>query len=527
MNNEYAGGGVVFHTRILAVIREVSECICNFNRSEHDVLSDVIAIIEARLGIYATRIILAGQDGKDLIAACCSDLSDSLSTTKSKPKGPGRGISRQVRDSGEPAVIRNFTADSVSSCCRKTVHDNSSPDCITTLICVPIIYNAQSIGTLSSMIDDHGDSDFSIEVNGLSIIAGLIANVVSSKRELMMKQELLQNENEHLRSLLNLPGGKVSVIGDSPAMQAVLNRARQVAEFNTTVLLQGDSGTGKELIADVIHFQSQRADKPIVKLNCSAINSSLFESELFGHVRGAFTGAENDHPGYIAQAQGGTLFFDEVADFSPEIQVKLLRFLQERNYQPVGSSKTVSADVRIILASRKNVADLVNRGTFREDLWFRINGFIIDIPSLSQRPEDIIPLANFYLRKYAVVSNKDISGISQPALDIMIRYNWPGNIRELQNWIEYAILTCTGNCLEICDLPVSANMLQQKKHDSRPATLQDRLSLIEHEIVLSALQAHDNHIESAAKELGITPRMLNYKIKNWKLDIKRPPRKRQ
>ena len=518
MDKKQAGARGIFQIRLLSVIREITEIICNFNRTEYDILTDVINIIESRLNTYGTKIVLAIAGNDDLIVACCKDVL----CQKQKVKGKGLNISRRVRVSGEPLIINNISTDEIQQC--RVMGEFSRRAESSTLICVPVIYQGKCTGSLSTMLDSDPESDFSFEVNGLSIIAGLIANVVGSKRELVKEKEQLQSDNDRLRSLLSLPESNISIIGESASMKAVLERVKQVAVYNTTIFLQGDSGTGKELIADAIHFQSERAGNAIVKLNCSALNSSLFESELFGHVKGAFTGAEQEHHGYIAQAEGGTLFFDEIADFSQEIQVKLLRFIQERRYQLVGSSRDIDANVRIVVASRMDLAKLVQEGKFREDLWYRINGFIINIPPLRERREDILPLANYYMRRYTRNAQKDIRSFSQQAIDALLNHNWPGNVRELQNWIEYGILTCTGNIIEFENLPVARDIDPVKSY--RQESLKHRLASIEKEIVLSALKTHDNHIQSAAEELGITPRMLNYKIKDWEMDLDRAPRRR-
>lgn len=522
MDNQFSGTGGIFQARLLSVIREVSEIICNFNRHEYDILTDVINIIESKLETYGTRIVLSSSDQKDLVVACCHELTGDVADTQDNFKELDI-ISRKVRTSGHPVVICDVPDGLVTHYCKKS-SKNTDRVQTSTLICIPIIYQGKCSGSLSCMLNSNPENDFSYELNGLSIIAGLIANVVSSQRELLRERQLLQSDNDRLRSLLSLPESNISVVGESASMRAVLDRAKQVAVYNTTIFLQGESGTGKELIADAIHFQSERSGNAIVKLNCSALNSSLFESELFGHVKGAFTGADQDHFGYISQAEGGTLFFDEVADFSPEIQVKLLRFIQERKYQPVGSSKDVEANVRIVVASRMNLPELVGKGKFREDLWYRINGFIISIPPLRERREDILPLANYYLKRYARNADKDITSFSQQAIDALLNHSWPGNVRELQNWIEYAILTCSDDIIEFWNLPPARDC--DKVESYKPETLKHRLSSIEKEIVLTALRTHGNHIHSAAKELGITARMLNYKIKEWDIDITRAPRRK-
>ena len=511
-------GAKIFQARLFAAIHDISECICNFNRSDKDALADVISIMEKRLGNYGSRIIMACEADNDIVITCCDELNSVENSSNRKGKKGGPGISRKVRQTGEPAIITGIESNSVYAKCRRmSNHINAKTS--STLICVPIIYDGQCVGTLSSMFDDNPESDFSIEQNSLSIIAGLIANVVSSKRKLVLEKQQLAKENSDLRSLLSQQEGKPVIIGNSPAIQQVLAKVRQVAGYDTNVLLLGDSGTGKELIAETIHYQSSRASKPLVKINCTAVSSTLFESELFGHIKGAFTGAENDHEGYIAKAEGGTLFFDEIGEFSPEIQVKLLRFIQERQYQKVGSNELITADVRFVFATNRDMDEMVKSGVFREDLWYRISGFCINIPPLRERKEDIIPLANYYLVKYSRICGKDILGISDNAIDVLLANKWNGNIRELQNWIEYGVLTCRGNVLEVDNLPGDAG--DDLDSGQVNITLKERLKAFEQDIVLNTVAANNNHIESAAKSLGISARMLNYKIKDWNISIKR------
>ncbi|MBD3166084.1 AAA domain-containing protein, partial [bacterium] len=231
-----------------------------------------------------------------------------------------------------------------------------------------------------------------------------------------------------------------NIIGNSNEMQAVYQRIHQVARSETTVVIRGESGTGKELVASAIHYSSDRADKPFIKVNCAALSENLLESELFGHEKGAFTGALYQRAGRIEEAEGGTLFLDEIGDFSPAIQVKLLRVLQEREYERVGSNATVKADVRIIAATNRDLEADVEDGRFRQDLYYRINVFPIYIPALRDRREDILQLVDYFAAKYARQMGKDIHRISTEAINMMVAYHWPGNVRELENCIEHAVL---------------------------------------------------------------------------------------
>ena len=263
-----------------------------------------------------------------------------------------------------------------------------------------------------------------------------------------------QNKIEALTEELNKKIGIPRIIAKSHIMEVVFEQIRLAANSNANTFVSGESGTGKELTARAIHDLSERKDKPFVAVNCSALPETLLESELFGHIKGAFTGAIKDKKGRIEIAEGGTLFLDEIGDISPLIQVKLLRFLQEKEYERVGDSITHKADVRIITATNKNLKELVHQGLFREDLYYRLNVFPIQLPPLRERKEDISILVDFFIKKFRKITKKEIKNISSDALLILMDYNWPGNVRELENAIEHAFVTCQTDTIDIFNLPL-------------------------------------------------------------------------
>src|SRR5436190_3262523 len=268
-----------------------------------------------------------------------------------------------------------------------------------------------------------------------------------------LRRQSLEVENESLRQQLDKKYGLENIVGESPAMQEVLETVRQVAPSKATVLITGESGTGKELIARALHQLSPRARQPLVAVHCAGLPRELIESELFGHEKGAFTGAHERRIGRVEQAQGGTLFLDEIGEIDSSIQIKLLRFLGERTFQRVGSNKTLTADVRLITATNKNLEERVKAGAFREDVFFRLRVVEISIPPLRERPEDIPLLARAFLQEFARENNKALDNFAPDALDLLLKYSWPGNVRELRTAIEHAVVFSRGAKITARDLP--------------------------------------------------------------------------
>jgi DNA-binding NtrC family response regulator len=330
-----------------------------------------------------------------------------------------------------------------------------------------------------------------------------------------LRQQNLEVENVSLRQQLDSRFRTGNVIGESAAMKEVLDLVQQVAPLRTTVLLQGESGTGKELIAKVIHQLSPRSRHPMVTVHCAALSPTLLESELFGHEKGAFTGAHERRIGRFEQAQSGTLFLDEIGEIDATLQVKLLRFLGERTFERVGSNKTLAADVRLIAATNKNLAELVKSGTFREDLFFRLNVYPITIPPLRERSEDV-PLA--FLKEFATENEKPIKGFTSDAVDLLLQYRWPGNVRELRAAIERAVVLCRGDKITARDLPPALRGSPEHAVGilSPPKTL--NVQEAEKDLIIRALKEATGNRTLAAKKLGMSRRTLHRKLKLYQLE---------
>jgi two-component system, NtrC family, response regulator AtoC len=334
-------------------------------------------------------------------------------------------------------------------------------------------------------------------------------------------------ENERLKAAVSESRSSRKLVGESQASQRLLEEIKRVAPYKTNVLISGESGTGKELVARMIHELSPRQPGPWVAINCSAIPRDLLESELFGYVKGAFTGASQNRSGRLEQAQGGTLFLDEIGELDPALQAKLLRVVQEREYSALGSDEVRAVEVRFIAASNRDLKALVAQGKFREDLFYRLDVYSITVPPLRERREDVPLLAQTFLQELAAEMNKHVTGITPVALDVLTRYSWPGNIRELRNSLERAVLSCKGPNVDIGDLPQSlvsnqdAVTAKTPAWDANGSDLDDWLADVERRAIQQAL-AQTNGVQAhAARLLGVTERSLWHRIKKLGIQINR------
>jgi DNA-binding NtrC family response regulator len=330
----------------------------------------------------------------------------------------------------------------------------------------------------------------------------------------VLETQALKAETRRLRMRLRDKLAPRNIVGSSPVMHRVFEIVDQVAPSKSTVLITGESGTGKELIASAIHQRSNRASGPFIKLHCAALAETLLESELFGHERGAFTGAVARRDGRFQLADGGTLFLDEIGEISPALQVKLLRFLQEHEFERVGSGQTIRVDVRVIAATNRNLGEEVARGKFREDLFYRLNVVQIELPPLRERRSDIPSLAKFFIDRYAKDNGRAIDGLSNEAIDLLVSYDWPGNVRELENAIERSVVMAPGPLIEPRHLPASVRPSHRADGGAPPipgSTLAD----IERYAILETLRATGGSTSKAAEALGISVRTVQYRLHEY------------
>ncbi|WP_022852409.1 sigma-54-dependent Fis family transcriptional regulator [Thermodesulfatator atlanticus] len=474
-----------------------------------EALRKVLFLLAERLKMQRASVALFDEElGKLVIKA-------SYGLTRDEEKrgiyAPGEGVTGKVFVTGEPCIILDVRKEPLflnRTGARKFEKEQIS------FLAVPIELEGHIIGVLTADRLFGPDIDFREDIRFLEIIALLIAQFVKLRILLEEREQSLRQENLILRTELKKRFSDFMAASRNPAMQKVLALVRRVAPTKATVLLLGESGTGKTLTARLIHELSPRAEKPFVKINCAVLPENLLEAELFGYEKGAFTGAVSSKPGRLEEADGGTVFLDEIAELSLSLQAKLLRFIQEREFERLGSTKTKRVDVRIIAATNKDLLRLVREGKFREDLYFRLNVFPINIPPLRDRKEDIPLLINFIMNRLSKEYARKLT-LSPEVISFLVEYNWPGNIRELENFLERLFIICDEGKVSLKDIQSllrvresQATQKEQKIPTKEPSA----------EEILDTLKRHNFIVARAAKELGLTFRQLRYRIKKLGLE---------
>lgn len=388
-------------------------------------------------------------------------------------------------------------------------------------ICMPLILENEKFGSLSLDLPFYEKDKLETLVKVLLIVCLMIAQEVRLKRLLDQEKEVLRRENIKLKDELERKYNIHNMIGNSSAMVDVYEKLKQVASANATVLIRGESGTGKELVAHAVHQLSEFKEGPFIKVNCGALPETLIESELFGHEKGSFTDAYDLKIGKIEAANGGTLFLDEIAELSTQMQVKLLRFLQDKEISRVGGVDSIKVNVRVVTATNRDLEKGLEDKSIREDFYYRLNVFPIHIPSLRERKTDILLLAEHFLEKYSAANNKNISRIAASVIDIFYSYNWPGNVRELENCIERSVIMCNSDTLQPTHLPSTlhtpgSDLLVQSQEKS---SFKDLVMLFEKKVILDSLHKTRGNVTKSARELETTTRILGYKIKQLNIDV--------
>jgi two-component system, NtrC family, response regulator HydG len=414
-----------------------------------------------------------------------------------------RTITRSVLHQGEALLISNPAEG------KDLEGDSLITDRPGSVLCVPLIMLEQTLGVIYLDTKEPGVVFDKDHLQLVSAISAITAVAIENARHI----EWLVSENQRLIADFNI---EHNLVGESPPVREVLQFISKVAPTHSTVLLSGESGTGKELAARAIHQNSKRADKPFMAVNCAALAESLLESELFGHEKGSFTGALVQKKGRLEIADGGTVFLDEIGELSPALQVKLLRVLQEREFERVGGTRSIKVDIRLITATNKNLEDAVSEGTFRQDLYYRLNVVSLEMPPLRERQQDIPLLANYFAAKYGEKCNRRVTGISAEAQARLAAYDWPGNVRELENAIERAVVLGTTEHILLEDLPES--VLESEPPSEAPATqYHEAIAQTKKQIILSAMQQAKGSYTEAAKILGVHPNYLHRLIRNLNL----------
>lgn len=481
-----------------------------------EVVGPILEAMAKQMGMLRGTLTLLDRETGEIFIEEAYGLSQSQ-----REKGRyklGEGVTGKVVQTGQPAVVPHISKDPMflnRTGARKNLKKKDI-----SFICVPIKLGKDTIGALSADRLFEENVSFEEDVRLLTIIASMIAQAVQLRRSIQEERKLLEEENIRLKEKLKDKFRPSNIIGNSNAMQVVYDLIAQVAKSDTTVLIRGESGTGKELVAHAIHYNSLRAANPFIKVNCAALPETIIESELFGHEKGAFTGAIQQRKGRFELAHGGTIFLDEIGDLSPTTQIKLLRVLQEREFERVGGTVTLKTDVRVIAATNRNLEELISQGKFRQDLYYRLNVISIHIPPLRERKTDIPLLVDYFIDKYSKANRKKIKRISTSAIDMLMAYHWPGNVRELENCIERAVLLANDEVIHGHHLPPTLQTAEASGTRYR-GTLQAALDNLERELILDTLKSYRGNMAKAARELGITERVMGLRVKKHGIDLKR------
>ncbi len=438
----------------------------------------------------------------------------------------GEGITGEVLEKGKPVVVPDISRE--PRFLDRTGARKKAKTSPISFICVPIKVGSEVLGTLSiDMRCPENLDELNENEHLLTVVASLLGPAVKLKQLTAQEKQQLIEENINLRNELKDRYKIDNMVGNSPMMIDIYKKVLQVSKSNATVLLRGESGTGKELIAKAIHFNSPRFNKPFIKVSCAALPETLLEDELFGHERGAFTGAADTRIGRFELASEGTLFLDEIGDISPATQIKLLRVLQERKFERLGGNKTIEVNIRLITATNHNLEKAVKDGIFRHDLYYRLNVVPIFLPPLRERKEDIPILISHFLQKNNKENNKNIT-ISSDVIKTFMNYFWPGNVRELENYIERLVVMSTNekitsNDISLMELGVENidyAVNQTAPVDNIPVKNSNTLYEIEKEKIIDILKSCAYVQSKAAKKLGITPRQLGLRIKKYRIELK-------
>jgi len=502
-------------TEELAALYEVARAVGG-TLDLRQALYDVLDILARRMDMRRGMVTLLASEGDQVQVEVAHGMSaDAAARGRYKF---GEGITGRVVETGEPIVVPRISEEPLFL--DRTRTRKQDLDHEISFLCVPIKSGTKVIGTISVDRVFKSEAACDADLRFLTIISTLIARAAVNLEALNRERRELEKENQRLTQALTEKYATTSIVGNSNKIKEVFRLIEQVSGATATVLIRGESGTGKELVASAIHYNSPRSRGPFIKVNCAALPGSLIESELFGHVKGAFTGAHKDKPGRFELAGGGTIFLDEIGSIPIEAQVKLLRVLQEREVERVGDIKTRQVDVRVIAATNRDLEQAMGQGEFREDLYYRLNVFPIFLPPLRERPTDILLLADHFVEKYASLHRKDVRRISTPAIDALSSYHWPGNVRELENFIERAVLLSTDGVIHSYHLPPT---LQTAEGSATvpSSSLDEAVARVEKDLISDALKSSQGNMARTARLLKTTERIIRYKIKKHGLNPSR------
>jgi Nif-specific regulatory protein len=495
----------------IPLLYEVSEIVAKSSDLE-EALLQVMEKMAEKFGIMQAFLTVLNRNSSKIYIEVAYGL-----TPEQKERGEykiGEGIIGEVVKTGEPVIIPHISDEPRYLNKTKSTTKFNDED---SFICVPIKAKNQIIGTLSIKLKYYSNRSFQNELQFLTIMASMFARLVRSRQDKIEELEKLHYRKLREQGLYSYNDRITSLVGESGKMQEVYDLISKVATTNATILIRGESGVGKELVAKAIHEGSARSKMPMISINCAAIPELLIESELFGYEKGAFTGADKLHKGRFELAEKSTIFLDEIGDLSPNLQVKLLRVLQEKEFHRLGGSQTIQADVRIITATNRDLEELMLKNEFREDLYYRLNVFPIFIPPLRERRADIPLLVNHFIEKYNKIHGLEIKRISSTAIDLLMTYHWPGNIRELENCIERAGILSTDRVIRSHNLPPTLQSAVST-HSRVDGSLEAILENVEKQMLIDALNMSKGNISKAAEQLKLTERMMGLRIKKYEID---------
>ena len=526
----------------LDILEEISQ-ILGDGLELGQVFQRAMTLLSSRLKIQRAALVLFDQASDQLRTVASVGL-----TPAEQERGRyalGEGVTGRVMETGEPAVIPDVGEhpDFLNRTRSRELEGAQAAGALS-FVCVPVRDGDRFVGTVSVDKPFVDEATLQAEARLIKIFAGLIAQTIRIHNQIQLEKDQWLEENARLKDSLRSKYRFDNIIGSSPVMLDVLSTIGQVASSRATVLLLGETGCGKELIAKAIHYNSPRRDKPLIRVNCGALSPQLLESELFGHVKGAFTGAVKDKVGRFEAAGGGTIFLDEVGTLDPQLQVKLLRVLQEREFERVGDHLTIKSDVRVIAATNLELEEEVRKGSFREDLYYRLNVVTINLPPLRSRREDIPRLVDHFLDRYNRENQRDLKKISRDVLNTLLRYPWPGNVRELENAVERAVVLSSGDEFAEELLPLQIRLFaQQTRGDSSDESIEAIASKlaekaikqfqiydgevydmvineVERQLIREALALNGDVKIRTADFLGINRNTLNKKVKDLNITAK-------
>ena len=493
----------------LSTLYALSEVLASAS-SLHEGLGEAMHMLHRYPGALRGALTLLDDETGELYIEAALNLPDNARLARYRL---GEGITGEVVATARSIVVPDVERE--PRFLHRTVRRMADRGEAVGFVCVPVLLDHRPVGAISVDLPHRLMREPDHLLRFLNVVSSLVALALRTQRPAEAVRRSLEQENQTLKRELRERYDFDRLLGTSGPMRDVLAQVAQVSATNTSVLLRGESGTGKELVAHAIHYNSDRAGGPFIKVSCAALPETLMESALFGHEKGAFTGAHARQKGRFELAHGGTLFLDEIGELSQSTQVKLLRVLQEREFERVGGTDVLRVDVHLIAATNRNLEQAITERQFRDDLYYRLNVFPIFLPPLRDRKPDILLLADHFVRQYARTHRKPVKRIATPAIDMLMRYHWPGNVRELENVIERAVVVCDGVAIHGRHLPPT--LQTPETSGTTPGSLKAAVGQLECDLLQDALKTARGSVSEAARMLGTTERILRYKLRKYQI----------